>query len=129
MTPAQLSHHLSDRTLPKYGIDLDPECPLDRWIVYAVKVLRDGGIETYESCHGGPGHSYPEPTVRFHGQSSEGYRAVAIAITYGLPIQSLRRVWHINGNELEGPTWEITFKSLGELKRLQLQAESSGILS
>ncbi len=25
--------------------------------------LRSGGIETFESCQGGPGHSFPDPTV------------------------------------------------------------------
>jgi len=128
MTPAQFARHLSDQKLPKYGVSLDPECPLDRWITYAVKVLRDEGIETYESCHGGPGHSYPEPTVRFHGASSEGYRAVAIAMTYGLPVRSLRRLWHVDGSELEGPTWEIVFRSLGSLKKLQQKAEAEGLL-
>jgi len=41
--------------------------PLDRFISYAVKVLRDGGIETYESCQARKGHSYNEPGVMFHG--------------------------------------------------------------
>ncbi len=34
--------------------------PVDCWIGYAVKVLRDAGIETYESCQGGRGHCFPE---------------------------------------------------------------------
>ncbi len=28
-----------------------------------VEVLRAAGVETFESCEGGAGHSYPEPTV------------------------------------------------------------------
>ena len=31
------------------------------------------GIETFESCPGGPGHAYAEPTVRFYGDRSEGF--------------------------------------------------------
>ena len=27
-----------------------------------------------------PGHSYPEPTVRFHGQPEEGFRALTVAL-------------------------------------------------
>lgn len=30
------------------------------------------GIETFESCQGGSGHSFPEPTVRFEGGLAEG---------------------------------------------------------
>ena len=117
MNERQFRKHIADPSLPDYARKLDAECPLDRWISYVVKVLRDGGIETYESCQGGPGHSYLEPVVRFHGQPPEGYRAVAIALTYGLPVYSLRRVWQVNEKELEGPTWEMTFKSLATMLR------------
>lgn len=37
---------------------------LDPGIAHAVKVLRDSGVETYESCEGGEGHAYPYPCVR-----------------------------------------------------------------
>jgi len=128
MTPAQFSRHLSDQNLPKYGVRLDPECPLDRWIVYAVKILRDGGIETYESCQAGPGHSFPEPTVRFHGGSAEGYKAIALALQHCLPVSSLRRFWRIIDGELEGPNWEMTFTSVTALRKMQLRAEIEGFL-
>jgi hypothetical protein len=52
--------------LPDYCREIDRDCPLDRWISYAVKVLRDNAIETYESCQGGPGHSFAEPTPQVH---------------------------------------------------------------
>ena len=42
------------------------EPPLDPEIEDIVKILREHGVETYESCQGGPGHSYPRPAVRFH---------------------------------------------------------------
>jgi hypothetical protein len=35
-------------------------------------MLRAREVETYESYQGGPGHAFPEPTVRFHGGSSGG---------------------------------------------------------
>ena len=41
--------------------EYDP--PLDAGIAQAVVALRAGGVETFESCEGGPGHAYPEPTV------------------------------------------------------------------
>src|SRR5437762_4417986 len=83
--------------------------PLDRVISYAVKVLRDAGIETYESCEGGDGHAFPEPTVRFFGASGEGLRAVAVAFQFGLPVSELRRFWSVIEGELRGPNWEMTF--------------------
>lgn len=83
--------------------------PLDADIASAVVVLREHGIETFESCQGGPGHAYPEPTVRFHGDKTEGIRALAAAMKEGLPVAELRRVWLVQDNELTGPCWEITF--------------------
>ena len=83
--------------------------PLDPEIAAAVEVLRAKGVETFESCQGGPGHAYPEPTVRFHGQRSEGFRALAVAIQFRLPVSELRRVWPILDGEPTGPWWELTF--------------------
>lgn len=83
--------------------------PLDAGIAQAVIVLRSNGIETFESCEGGANHAYPEPTVRFHGDVSEGFRALAAAMKEGLPVAELRRVWPILDSEPTGPWWEITF--------------------
>ncbi|GJL80561.1 MAG: hypothetical protein DHS20C01_01950 [marine bacterium B5-7] len=87
--------------------DFDP--PLDAGIVRAVIVLREAGVETYESCQGGKGHSFLEPTVRFHGGKSEGLRALAAAQVHGLPVAALRRVWSVIDLEPTGPFWELTF--------------------
>lgn len=54
-----------------------------------VNVLTSAGIETFESCEGGAGHAYPEPTVRFHGHRAEGFRALAVALEYGPPSEGL----------------------------------------
>ncbi|SRR6266852_7153556 len=84
---------------------------LDRGILKAVERLQACGIETFESCEGGPGHAYTEPTVRFHGTPEAGWRAVGICLAYGLPIMSLRRIWDVlDSNEPTGPHWEITFR-------------------
>lgn len=83
--------------------------PLDAGIEKAVHILLDAGIETFESCEGGTGHAYPEPTVRFSGQREEGFRAFAAAKQLGLPVSALRRVWPIVDGEPTGPWWEITF--------------------
>lgn len=83
--------------------------PLDPGIVSAVEALQKAGVETFESCEGGPGHTYPEPTVRFHGQKLEGFRALAAVASAGLNVSDLRRVWPIVDGEPTGPWWELTF--------------------
>src|SRR5690348_7387069 len=82
---------------------------LDRGIAMAVHLLVSHGVETFESCEGGQGHAYPEPTVRFHGDHAEGFRAMAIAMQSRLPVRELRRVWPVNDLEPTGPWWELTF--------------------
>jgi len=84
---------------------------LDEGIARAVLLLQQHDIETYESCEGGPGHSYPEPTIRFHGTREAGWRALAVCLAYGLPILSLRRAWDILEGEPTGPHWEVTFRT------------------
>lgn len=88
-------------------MEYDP--PLDFGIASMVEALCAAGIETFESCEGGDGHCYPEPTVRFHGHRSEGFRALAAALTVGLKVRALRRIWTINDGEPTGPYWEMTF--------------------
>jgi hypothetical protein len=84
---------------------------IDLGIREYVKLLRLNGIETYESCEGGPGHSYPRPTVAFHGGPYAGWQALSVCLTYGLPVFELRRVWTVQDrNEPTGPHWEITFR-------------------
>ena len=83
--------------------DLDPE------IKRYVDILREGGVETFESCQGGDGHTYPEPTIRFHGGRAVGFHALSVAQTYDLPVLALRRIWLINDGEPTGPHWEMVF--------------------
>lgn len=82
---------------------------LDPGIARAVSVLSSAGVETFESCEGGSGHAYPEPTVRFHGDRQAGFAALAAAMAGKLPVASLRRVWPIIDGEPTGPWWEMTF--------------------
>ena len=92
--------------------EFDP--PLDLGIEHAVIILSEAGIETYESCEGNFGHSYPEPTIAFHGGREEGFRAMVIALQNGLPVAAIKRVWRIIDGEPTGPLWEIVFwKKIG----------------
>lgn len=109
----------TSRSTPTSAVREDPEAPpvrrvpgkIDSGIRQAVLRLQAHGIETCESCEGGSGHAYPEPTVAFYGTPEAGWRAVAVCLAYGLPIRSLRRVWDVlDVNEPTGPHWEITFR-------------------
>jgi len=92
---------------PPVDLELDPG------IRRAVLIMRREGIETFESCEGGNDHAYPEPTIRFHGNNGEGFKALSIALTYGLPVLAVRRTYCIVDNEPTGPYWEIVFRSKG----------------
>jgi hypothetical protein len=84
---------------------------LDRGIEKAVRTLQSNGIETFESCEGGPSHAYSEPTVRFHGSVAAGWHALGVCFDHGLPVACLRRTWDmLDGHVPTGPYWEITFR-------------------
>jgi hypothetical protein len=83
---------------------------LDSGIARYVEALIRAGIETFESCDGSDGHAFPEPTVCFHGDRSEGFRALAVVTQLGFPVRALRRYWDVNdAGEPEGPRWELAF--------------------
>jgi len=105
---------ISSQSHDDFDIDrgLGTEMPLDGGIKRYVLVLRSEGIETFESCQGGQGHAFPEPTVRFFGNSFEGYKAFSIAMNHGLPVLSVRRYYAVNDGQLEGPWWEMTFRTM-----------------
>lgn len=72
------------------------EPPLDKGIERAVLILRQAGIETFESCQGGNGHCFPVPTIRFYGDRSEGFKALALVLQNALPVSAIRRTWPVN---------------------------------
>jgi hypothetical protein len=84
---------------------------LDEGIREAVMCLIRNGIETFESCEGGPGHCFPEPTIRFEGDAPEGFRALSVALSFGLPVFRLRRTWGVSEGYPHGPWWEMTFRA------------------
>lgn len=98
---------------PEDGLDpfAELDLPLDPGIERVVRLLHASGVETFESCEGGPGHATPEPTVRFHGDQAAGWQALSVALNHGLPVLYLRRVWYVDGVEPSGPTWEMVFRS------------------
>ena len=93
-----------------FDIEEGSGLPLDEGIRRYVLILRSGGIETFESCQGGEGHAMPEPTIRFHGDTSDGWKALAVAMQRGLPVFKLSYVWTMIDSLPDGPCWEMTFK-------------------
>jgi hypothetical protein len=85
------------------------EPPLDKGIERAVTILNDNGIETFESCEGGLGHAFHEPTIRFYGDKSEGFKALDIALKNGLKVSAIKRLWTVIDNEPNGAWWEMIF--------------------
>ena len=84
---------------------------LDPGIRETVRILREHGIETTESCEGTPGHVYPDPTVCFCGAYAAGWRALGVCFDFGLRVKSLQRYWSCDTGEIVGPEWRITFYS------------------
>ena len=92
-----------------------PYDSLDDGIREVVRLLCEGGVETFESCQGGEGHSYLEPTIRFAGERQDGFSALAIALSARLKVKALRRIWLVQDDEPTGPYWEIVFSpSMGQ---------------
>jgi hypothetical protein len=92
------------------GSELHFEPPLDDGIREIVMTLVSNGVETFESCEGGEGHCFPEPTVRFEGSVGEGLRALSVALDHRMPVYRLRRSWGIIDGLIHGPWWEMTFR-------------------
>ncbi len=99
-----------DDALATFGRTTCPHMPLDPGIVYAVKVLVDAGIETFESCEGGASHASPEPMIKLHGTAATGWRALAACLDHGLDVMDLQRVWDIIEGEPDGPYWKLVFR-------------------
>lgn len=94
--------------------------PLDAGVARFVRILAGNGVEVFESCQGGPGHCSAEPFVKFHGGPAAGPHALSVAMTFGLPVVELRRVWSLQDGEPTGPSWEMTFREWVDGRRVAL---------
>lgn len=102
---------------------------IDDLILPAVKILNIHGFKTFESCQGGDGHAFFEPTIRFEGSEFDLIRAYEICEIYQLPVFEIKRVYrktpvYVDDNRPSvrqiGETWdspfnEITFLSMPSL--------------
>lgn len=83
---------------------------LDVGIRFAVRVLHAAGISTSQSCEGGAGHAYPEPTIDLEAEDGEGLRAVAALEAYGLEVHELSRVWGIRHGMPYQVVWRVVLR-------------------
>ena len=69
---------------------------VDEIIKPAVKIMLEHGFHTFESCQGGEGHSFTEPTIRFNGTEFDLIIAYELCKHYKLNVSCVRRVYEKN---------------------------------
>lgn len=90
---------------------------LDAGIRFAVRVLHAQGLETCQSCQGGPdperperGHAYDRPTVDLPASVDDcvGFEALAALHAYGLNVRDVSLLWTVNNGLPNEKIWRIT---------------------
>jgi hypothetical protein len=89
--------------------------PLDAGIAFAVAVLQDANVKTFESCEGAAGHAFYQPTVRFTGSHFVATRAFEACVKAELPIDCISKIWPCVDKTMAGPYWQITFHHSGRV--------------
>lgn len=82
-----------------------------------VRIFREHGVETCQSCQGGEGHSYRYPSVDI---LNGPWKALDVANDYGIPVIRIGHLWSIRNGEPEETIWRIEFSPSG-LTRLREQ--------
>ncbi len=84
---------------------------LDSGIRFVVRVLHANGIDTQQSCQGGEGHCYLQPTVDVPGLpwDAVGFRVLSCLAGYGLPVDALNYHWPVMHGIPYEAFWRITF--------------------
>lgn len=84
---------------------------LDEGIRFPVRVLHAAGFDTCQSCQGGNGHPYNQPTVEMvaGGHDSEGFGALAALNQYGLLVAEIAIIWPVASGLPYEKLWRITF--------------------
>jgi hypothetical protein len=87
------------------------ERDVDKGISRYVGIFLRNGIETCQSCEGGPGHAYPEPTIDCYGGIGSGWAILKVCLDFDLPIMTLCLFWDITDGLPTGPAWRAIFKT------------------
>lgn len=85
---------------------------LDPGIRFPVRVLHAHGFETCQSCQGGKGHAYHDPTIDMLAGASgdtEGIAALGPLAAYGLDVRTISITWSIDSGLPYEKLWRIAF--------------------
>ncbi len=84
---------------------------IDKGIRFAVRVLNAKGIDTQQSCQGGKGHAYNQPSVDIPAtdDDAKGFAALSALRDYGLPVQEVSIIWPVSGSLPTEKFWRVTF--------------------
>jgi hypothetical protein len=121
MTPLKTRKTKARRQVAPVRDHMMPEAfyqGLDVGIRFAVRVLHAAGIETCQSCQGGPdqlrpdrGHAYVVPTIDMIAGADDaiGFASLRALQAYGLPVDTLSIVWNISNGLPYEKLWRVTF--------------------
>ena len=90
---------------------------LDIGIEKAVNIMIKNGFQTFESCQGGIGHCFNEPTIRFFGDEFDLIRAWEVCELNGLRVFEAKRVFrkvdmYDIDLKLKGLSWDKPFNEI-----------------
>lgn len=94
---------------------------IDPLILPVVQMLNKYGFKTFESCQGGDGHAFFEPTVRFEGTEFDLIRAYEICVLHNFPVYEAKRVFrkssiYKENNSIDtlpiGDVWDSPFNEI-----------------
>jgi len=92
---------------------------IDKGIRPVVELLNKYGFKTFESCEGGEGHCFNEPTVRFYGSEFDLIRAYELCALHKINVYEARRTYRktdiykdVNNGESIGENWDEPFNEL-----------------
>lgn len=104
---------------------------LDAGIRFPVRVLHArGGIDTCQSCQGGPGHdmAYHEPTIDMiaGAEDAVGFVAMAALEEYGIAVRDVSIVWNVKGGVPYEKLWRVTLVRTHDARADELPAFTHG---
>jgi hypothetical protein len=99
----------SREELAAFATKISPADPVDLGIVRGVQILKDTHFATLQSCQGGEGHAFPEPTILFQATRAGAFHALSVLMTYELPVTELGQVWRMEDGVPTGPAWVVKF--------------------